>query len=233
MRRHAWCAVLVVTLLLPQRLRAQDDRPAVNDAQLWLQGLALLPIGDAWTIHAEAQPRWNDDISQRDQLILRGAIGRRVSARITLWGGYAYNPRWVDDERLDEQRTWQQLSATFPNMGKWASSLRVRQEQRYLADWGDASHRLRVMGRFVRPIGASVWSLALWDEYLVTLDETSGGPNQGFDQNRVFAGVLRKLSEDVTFEGGYLWQLQPSTASRGTRHGHTAFLWLTYAPPRK
>jgi hypothetical protein len=232
-RSLTWCTVVLVALLVPRAVRAQEAVPTVQDTQLWVQLLGLLPVGDAWTVHAEAQFRWNDDVSHHDQDIFRGAVGRRINAFVTLWGGYAYTPRWSGGTRFDEQRTWEQASLTFPTVGKWASSLRIRQEQRYLADWGDTSHRLRLLGRVVRPIGASPWSVALWDEYMVTLDETEGGPSQGFDQNRVFAGVLRKLSADVTFEGGYLWQLQPSNATRGTRHGHTAFVWLTYAPPRK
>lgn len=220
-------------LLAPVGARAQVAQPSVQDTQLWVQLLALAPVGDAWTVHVESQTRWHEDLANLDQTIVRGAIGRQISRRVTLWGGYAYTPRWSGGDRLDEQRTWEQASITFPTAGKWAPSLRLRQEQRYLDNWGDASHRFRAMGRVVRPLGGSKWSLALWDEYMVTLDDTPNGPRQGFDQNRLFAGAFRKLSRDVTFEGGYVWQLHPSNASRGTRHGHTIFLWLTYAPPRR
>jgi hypothetical protein len=192
--------------------------------------LAQVPVRPAWLVHAEVQPRWNDDISQKDQLLLRGAIGRRLGPRVSVWAGYGYFPRWTDDGRLDEQRTWQQLSASFPRMGKWAPSIRVRPEQRYLDSWGDTSHRLRALGRLVRPIGASPWSLAVWDEYFVTLDDTANGPARGFDQNRLFGTVVRTLSAAVSVEAGYMWQLQPSTPTRGTRHGHTLFTWVTYAP---
>jgi hypothetical protein len=229
-----WQSLIVgLALLVPQGVRAQTSLPAVHDTQLWLQGLALVPVGEHWTLHGEIQPRWNEDLSHFDQGILRGAIGRRVGSRVTLWGGYAYTPRWIGGDRLDEQRTWEQASITLPAAGKWAPSLRLRQEQRFLEEWGDASHRFRAMARIVRPLGASGWSLALWDEYMVTLDDTVGGPRQGFDQNRVFAGALRKLTAEVSLEGGYIWQYLPSNAVRGVRHGHTAFVWVTFAPPRR
>ena len=198
-----------------------------------MQFLTLVPVGDHWTVHGEAQARWSEDLTQYDQTLLRGAVGRRLNSRVTLWGGYAYAPRVTPGDRLDEQRLWEQASITLPGAGKWAPSLRLRQEQRFLAEWGDASHRFRALGRVVRPLGASGWSLALWDEYMITLDDTLDGPRQGFDQNRVFAGVLRKLTTQVSLEGGYLWQLLPSNASRGVRHGHTALIWVTYAPPRR
>jgi hypothetical protein len=193
--------------------------------------LGQIPVGDAWIVHAEAQPRWNEDVSQRDQLLLRGALGRRLGPRLSVWGGYGYIPRWASGDLLHEQRLWQQVSATLPPVGRWMPSLRLRQEQRFLEQWGDTSHRFRALGRLVRPIGASPWSVAVWDEYFVTLDDTSRGPAQGFDQNRLFLTALRRLSPSITFEGGYLWQVVPANQARGTRHGHSVFTWLNWTPP--
>lgn len=227
--------VLAAVLLLAHARSAvaQEAAPdAVHDAQAWGIVLALLPLGDAWTAHAEFQPRWNDDVARKDQFIYRGALGRHLSPRVSVWGGYAYAPRWNGGPRQDEQRIWEQLSASFPKAGAWAPSIRIRMEHRLLDEWDDASHRLRMMGRFVRPLGASPWSAVLWNEYMVNFDDTGGGPGQGFDQNRLFVGALRKVAADVTFEGGYMWQLQPATSARGRRHGHTALVWVTWAPPR-
>lgn len=195
--------------------------------------LGQIPVGDEWVVHAEAQPRWFEDISQRDQLLLRGGLGRRLGSRVIVWAGYGYIPRWTSGDVLHEQRLWQQLSATLPRLGQWTPSIRLRPEQRFLDEWGDTSHRFRALGRLVRPIGASPWSVAVWDEYFVTLDDTVGGPTRGFDQNRLFLTALRKLAPAVTLEAGYMWHLQPETSARGTRHGHTVFTWITWAPPVK
>ena len=232
MRSATALLVLLLAVIAPWPAVAQSDPPAVNDAQAWLLLLGLFPVGEQWTIQAEVQPRWNDDLTDLDQVIVRGSVGRHFGRRVTVWGGYAYIPRWSDDSRFDEQRAWQQLNVAWAPISRWSSSIRVRAEQRFLDEWGDSSHRLRGMGRVVRPLGASPWSLALWDEYFVNLDDTPGGPAQGFDQNRLFATLLRKLSADVTLEAGYAWQVQPSTASRGVRHGHTLFAWFTYARHR-
>src|SRR6478609_9656307 len=104
--------------------------PAVQDLQAWVLLLAQIPVGDRWLMHAEAQPRFNDDISQKDQLLLRGGIGRRLGRRVTGWAGYAYVPKWNGGPVTHEQRTWEQLNATLPKLGKWAPSMRFRQEQR-------------------------------------------------------------------------------------------------------
>lgn len=221
--------VAVMTLAWAMTARAQST-PAVQDVQAWLLLLGQVPVGDHWLVHAEVQPRLNDDVSQFDQLLLRGGVGRRLSRRVTLWGGYAYTPKWNGAPVTHEQRIWEQLSATLPKLGKWTPSLRLRQEQRFLEQWGDSSHRFRALGRMVHPIGASPWSIALWDEYFVTFDETPNGPRQGFDQNRISATTLRKISPSTTLEFGYMWQHVAATAPRPDRNGHTIFTSLTYAP---
>lgn len=206
--------------------------PTAHDAQVWLQFVGVLPAGSQWLVHAEVQPRWNGDVSRQDQVILRGAVGRRLGRRATVWAGYGYMPRWqVDGAIAHEQRSWQQLSLTLPVAGRWSTSVRLRPEQRFLDAWGDASHRFRAMARGVRTIGATRWSFAASNEFFVTLDETVGGPAQGFDQNRVFSGLMYRFSRASTLEGGYLWQLLPRAASAARRHNHTMFVWFNYAPP--
>ena len=229
-RRGLWVALLWFVLAWPAGIRAQES---LHDTQLWLFLLGQIPVGKDWLVHAEVQPRWNDDISRQDQVLLRGGLGRRLGPRVTVWGGYAYTPRHGTESWTHEQRTWEQFNANLPSLGRWSPSIRFRQEQRFLDAWSDASHRFRAMGRLVRPLGSSGWSIAASDEYFVTLDHTGGGPRQGFDQNRVFSGVLRRLGTDVTFETGYTWQMLPKNATTPTRHNHIWLVWFTYAPPRR
>jgi hypothetical protein len=227
-------AGFIAAVLTLGAVAAHAQSPAtVHDTQFWLLLLGQIPVGDKYVVHLEAQPRWKNDMQDKDQLLLRAALGRRLGPRVTVWGGYGYIPRWSGDTVFHEQRIWEQVSSTFPKVGKWAPSIRLRQEQRFLEQWGDTSHRFRALGRLVRPIGASPWSVAVWDEWFYTLDETVGGPRQGYDQNRFFVTVLRKMSPSVTLEGGYLWQNVPGTATKAERQGHTLFTWFTYAPPVK
>jgi hypothetical protein len=225
--RFATALCCFVLLAWPTRVRAQS---AAHDTQLWLLLLGQLRVGEQWLVHAEAQPRWNDDISRSDQVLLRGAIGRRLGTRASVWAGYAYTPRQASDDWTHEQRLWQQLSVAFPRAGRWTPSIRIRPEQRLLESWGDASYRLRALGRLVRPLGASPWSIAASDEYFVTLDDTEDGPRRGFDQNRVFIGMLRRLSSEATIETGYLWQWLPESTTQPQRHNHTVLVWLAWTP---
>lgn len=219
-------ATCVAQLVSPSSALAQSA-PAVHDTQLWTQVVATVSLSDTWLTHHEVQSRWSEDLHGHDQLIIRNAIGRRLSRRVTLWGGHAWTPRTLDAGWAHEQRIWEQLSATFPAIGEWTPSIRIRQEQRFLDSWGDTSHRLRVMGRAVRPVDAGkLWSIVAWNEVMFTLDETPNGPARGLDQNRVFAGVLRKLSNHAGLESGYLWRTSDPAGPVPRRHDHVLFAWL-------
>ncbi|MCC7179306.1 MAG: DUF2490 domain-containing protein [Acidobacteria bacterium] len=213
-----WMAVLA----LPAVAAAQGS----VDAQLWAQVVATVRVSEHWRLHLEEQPRWHQDMSESFQVITRAAVGRQLHERATLWGGYAWVAKPPGPGVTHEHRIWQQLSATFPVAGQWTPSLRVRLEQRFQDGWSDSSHRLRTMGRAVRPLNDSrSWSLATWNELLVTFDETGGGPWQGVDQNRLFAGLLRQLNAKTGLEFGYIWNTSKAPASERS-HAHVAFVWL-------
>ena len=274
----ARCVLALASLITVTPSSEAQSVPAAHDAQAWVQFVGVLPVGSQWLVHTEVQPRGNADLSRRDQVILRGGVGRRdpargpgidrvdrmgpgrerkvhgprgcrlrhaegrarghphlrVGTRATVWAGYGYMPKWqAAGDLAHEQRSWQQLSLTLPAVGKWRPSLRVRPEQRFVDAWADRSHRVRAMARIVRPVGVTRWSLAWSNEYFVTLDGTVDGPARGFDQNRVFGGMNYRFSRASTVEGGYLWQLLPSTASAARRHNHTMFVWFNSAPPAR
>jgi hypothetical protein len=212
----------MLVLALPAAAAAQDS----VDAQLWTQVLATVRVSEHWRLHLEEWPRFSADASGPFQVITRAAVGRQMHPRATLWGGYAWVAKPPGPGITHEHRIWQQLSATLPAAGQWTPSLRLRLEQRFQDGWSDSSHRLRTMGRFVRPLNDSrSWSLATWDELFVTFDDTDSGPWQGVDQNRLFAGVLRQLNPKTGLEFGYLWTTSKAPEAERT-HAHVAFVWL-------
>src|SRR5262245_48435816 len=197
------------------------------DVALWTLGLATVRLSENYRLHLEEQARFNNNISDLDQNILRGALGRKVHERFTVWGGYAWVARFAGERTRHEQRIWEQLSVTLPDAGAWKPSLRLRLEQRFLDGWDGSSVRLRTMARGVRPLDEQgTWSIAAWDELMFTLDETTGGPAQGFDQNRLFGGVLRKLSPRAGVEFGYMWQAVNQPGALPTTNTHIVFVWL-------
>jgi hypothetical protein len=216
------CYATLVLFCLPAASLAQVQ----SDTQQWTLLLATLRPTADWRLHLELQPRFGDDVSALDQMLTRWAVGRQISPRASVWGGHAWVANIRATGNIHEQRLWQQVSVALPSAGAWTPSLRIRLEQRFVEQWADSSHRVRALGRLVRPLdGEGRWSLAVWDELFVTLDETQAGPPQGVDRNRLFGGVRRRLAPQASVELGYLWQAaRPRVGPR--QDAHAAFVWL-------
>jgi hypothetical protein len=175
------------------------------DSQLWLQAVATVNLSDDWRLHLEEQPRWDDDATQQFQVITRLAVGRRVTTRMSLWAGHAWVHKMRDGQTVLENRLWQQLLTTLPGAGGWAPTLRVRTEQRFQDGWDGTSHRVRVMGRGARALGAeSPWSAVIWGESFFAFNDTDGGPPKGWDQHRLFGGVNHRFGPRANLDAGYL-----------------------------
>jgi hypothetical protein len=193
---------------------AQTD----GDRHLWVQAVAVGASGP-WRAHVEVQPRWFEDVTAPFQMLVRTAAGRQVSPSVSIWAGHGWIAKPPGPGVKHEQRLWQQVSASLPKAGTWTLSVRWRQEQRWQDGWDGASHRTRLMLRAVRPLARPRWSAVLWDEGMVAWNATGAGPVKGFDQNRLFGGVSRRLSPHLTVEGGYLWfALRPAPGVRVDSH---------------
>lgn len=217
---------LVPTLLLLLASSRAASAQDTTDVHLWLQAIATVRLPGDWRLHLEEQPRWHRNVSEPFQILTRTGLGRRVSDRLTLWVGHAWVAKPPGPGVRHEQRVWEQASITLPTRGGWTPSLRLRVEQRRQSGWADTSHRVRLMARGVRPLTRDGrWAVAAFDEAFVTLDRTANGPVRGFDQNRLFGGVIRRLHPQATVELGYMWVATRQAA--GARHdAHLPFAWL-------
>lgn len=185
----------------------------VEDFHTWGAVVATGTLGAADSplrFWAEGQGRFNDDSSRRNQGLLRVAGGYEIAPRTVLWAGYGYfttDPVGVADD-IVEHRIWQQLTwrAAQPLAGITLST-RSRLEQRMIESAEETGWRARQLVKLTYPLGAGerVY-LALWDEVFVNLDDTDWGADDGFDQNRAFAGIGLKLAPHLRTEVGYMNQ---------------------------
>lgn len=215
--------LLFVLLLLLLPLGTPATAQDTVDVQLWTQAVAIVGVSENWRLHLEEQPRWNNDISQTFQVITRTGIGRRVNDRLTLWAGHGWIAKPLPGRIAHEQRLWQQASISFPAK-TWTPALRFRQEQRWQGEWGDVSHRLRVMGRVVSAPAPARWAAVFSNEVMVNFDETPSGPVRGFDQNRLFGGGLYRMTPRHWIEFGALWVASDTGAT--SRHDYVPFIGL-------
>lgn len=203
----------------------------MDDAHLWVQFLAIGQVPGGWRTHIEVQPRVMNNVSELGLTLIRTAIGRQIAPRVSLWAGHAWVPRTLGPGIQHEQRIWEQLLVNGPAAGAWTTTGRFRLEQRWLAGWADTSHRFRALVRAQRRFGASAWSLAAYDEAMFTIDRTAPGPLRGYDRNRVYLGLVRRLSTVLAIEGGYIWENSRVNASQG-RNDHVAIAVINLAAPR-
>lgn len=180
-----------------------------EDEQLWINLTAMGSVSGKLVYFAEVQPRIGDGVSQLDQLLLRGAIGWKLSPSLTAYQGYAHIVLPVDGGRdVNEERSFQQLSWT---MGKpWGGELssRTRLEQRWRSDGADMGWRLREMLRYEKPLkpGSDAVNALIYGEAFIALNSTDWGAKGGFDQLRSFIGAELGLGGASTAEIGYLNQ---------------------------
>ncbi|TZG28004.1 DUF2490 domain-containing protein [Sphingomonas montanisoli] len=199
-----------------------------QEEQVWINFTAMGSLKGDLVYFAEIQPRLNGDAGPIDQLLMRPAIGWKLSPALTIYQGYAHVevPREGRGDR-NEERSFQQLSWSIGTVGKIELSSRTRLEQRFVSDGRDTGWRLRQFVRAETPLGASKSGPAAlgWMEGFVALNDTDWGARKGFDQFRTFAGMEIPLAGRSTVEIGYLNQVINQTAGN-TRINHVASITL-------
>ncbi len=178
---------------------------ASDDFQIWSPVYLTYSYTDKIQGWYEVQPRFGDNASQVNQLLLRTALGYRVTTHLSLWQGYAwtpsFEPTFVSENRIYQQVVYAQSYRLVDVMS------RTRLEQRWIRHVPGTAVRFRTLLRGRFPLDeARVWGLVTQNEIFFNLNSPTNGPNGGFDQNRFFVGLNKKINEHLSVDGGY--QLQ-------------------------
>jgi hypothetical protein len=202
-------SILVLSALLaglPLALPAHAE--ARHDEQVWLQAIAQGPVTGDIVYFAEVQSRFGNGASQLSQMLIRPAIGAKLSERVSVYQGYG-NVRTpiAGGGETREHRSFQQVNWSLGRPGDVSLSSRTRLEQRWLSNGGDVGWRLREMVRGAVPLGSDgKVALLAWGEVFVALNDTDWGARGGLDRLRGFAGLELPMSGKSTVEVGYLNQ---------------------------
>lgn len=195
----AW-VFLIFSVALPQRVSAGS-----HDFQIWTPVYLTVNFSDKIQGWYEAQPRFGDDASQVNQLLLRTALGYRVADHWSIWQGYAWTPN-IEPKFKTENRIYQQLLyiQKFPALKIMS---RTRLEQRWIKDVSGTAVRFRTLLRGQVPLGdQGRWSIVGQDEIFFNLNSPTNGPDSGLDQNRLFVGINRVMNEHLNVDAGYQFQ---------------------------
>lgn len=216
---------------------AGEARAGEVDVQHWhnlfAQGRLVLPGSTSSPetspalFYVEMQPRLSVLQTKPERVLFRAALGWEVARGLTLWGGVGAIP--VFDAPFwsaGEVRLWQQLMYV-DRLGPVQLLYRGRLEQRAFEGAVEPSLRARAMVRAVvdLPVGDGAWAVVAFDEAFVGV----AGPVErlGFDQNRLFVGVLHRFAPWLSVEGGYLWVQVGDPAASTSRTLHTALVQTT------
>ncbi len=175
---------------------------------LWTMSLTRLTFSEHWRGFVDIQPRFtiNDiaggDNGRLDMLLMRGAVGYQLTKNIGLYQGYANIPTY--DPKKAEHRSFQELFIKQP-LRKGVFAHRLRFEQRDLDGVDETAYRFRYFARLVYPLNN--WhpklSLAVNEEVFINLNDADGGPQSGFNQNRLFMGLNYRVNPNLAYEFGY------------------------------
>lgn len=197
-----------------------------HDGAVWVNVTAMGPIEKDLVYFAEIQPRVTENASHLGQLLLRGAIGVKLSPAMTLYQGYAHieEPGFRNARDRNEERSFQQLNWSLHKQGRSDFSSRTRFEQRWRSDASGMALRLREMLRYEHALGNGTRRPGLLGYAEAFVGVRNGGwAEDGFDQLRSFVGVALPVAGKTTVEAGYLNQLRDAAGGRANM-AHVASL---------
>lgn len=196
---------VVFLLLAGVRITCAEPNP-IHDFRIWAPVYLTVPLGESMKGYMEANPRFSDNASTIDQLLVRPALGYQVTPTISLWQGYAwitnYEPGFSQEHRLFQQLIYARKFSDFKIFS------RSRLEERWIDDAIGTSLRARTMLRGDIPLPVfPALSLAAYDEIFVNLNSIRQGPESGFDQNRTFVGFNYQFTSQLNMDLGYQLQI--------------------------
>jgi hypothetical protein len=183
-----------------------------QDFRLWSPVYLFVPLSKSFIGYMEVNPRFGGDVSELNQLLLRPAIGYKLTDHLSIWQGYAwignYQPRFADEHRVFQQLVY---SRKFPSVKILSRS---RLEERIIDNADGTAVRVRTLLRADFPLpDLPDWAIVVFDEVFVNLNTVGRGPEGGLDQNRFFLGLNRRFTEQVNMDLGYQMQAQNNSRS--------------------
>ena len=194
---------LFLVMAAGNRLEAQET--GEDQWGAWYQYFGMNRVSDRLSIHTEAQFRYYETLSNFNQMLLRTGLNYHVNEKAIATLGYAYidtDPTFSDSEDLlndiREHRIFQQF-LLYNTVWEFRFEHRYRLEQRFLDFEGvsDTQHRARYRLQVTLPL-TDTFFLNFYDEVFINLQD------EPFDQNRLYAALGVRITENSSLQVGYL-----------------------------
>ena len=176
-----------------------------RDDRVWLTYQADYNLSPQIKAMIQIQPYWRNEGSHRDQITIRPGLYYQISNSVYIGGGYAYNLGFNNsNQHTHEQRLWEDIGVTLLENSSYKIQERTRFEHRQFEHQGEMSTGLRQLVKMSFQL-SPIYSAIISDEAYFNLNKTAQ-VQSGFDQNRLFLGIGRKVFGATSIELGYLNQ---------------------------
>lgn len=184
----------------------------------------------SWTYMLEPQLRLIHQPDAYEQTLVNMGVAQTVLPNLQLWIGQTYSnfaaqnniAEDISGNDLNEYRIWQQILWTVPEKNL---IFKARLEERYSFENNPWSIRFRERSYWTVPL-TDYYSVVLSDEFFVNLNQVAWVVTKTFDQNRFFAGILKKFSDHTSVSLSYLNQYLSRTPIE-VNHGVVLNIYYT------
>lgn len=181
-----------------------------HHTKLWNTAVFVGPLFKNSKIkyYFEPQLRFIDNRYKFEEAFIFLGIGYQTTSDLTLFlGGAEVISKRSTGENVYENRIWQQANWDVVKRKSFNLLSRTRLEERKRNSESQWAVRLRerMMARI--PLkNCEKHSLVLFDEVFFNINHPRWVSNKFFSQNRAFFGIGTKISEQISFDIGYLNQ---------------------------
>jgi hypothetical protein len=189
-------------------LRAQQT--GEEELGAWFMYFGMNRLAERWSLHTEAQWRFYEVDRNFNQLLLRTGMNYHIDKGVIATLGYAYidtDPTFEDippqgvpfaGNQISENRIFQQFILTN-KVWEFNFEHRYRLEQRFINYQGekDTRHRVRYRLQLTLPL-TDTFFINFYDEIFINLQDNL------FDQNRLYAALGVRITENSSIQIGYL-----------------------------
>jgi hypothetical protein len=203
--------LLVLTMfLLGMHGQVRAQQTGEEELGAWYMYFGMNRFADRWSLHTEAQWRFYEVDRNFNQLLLRTGINYHISEKAIATAGYAYidtDPTFEDvppqdiafaGNQISENRIFEQF-ILMNEVWEFRFEHRYRFEQRFINDNGENAtrHRARYRLQMTLPL-TNTFFINVYDEIFLNLQD------EVFDQNRLYAALGVRITENSSIQIGYL-----------------------------
>ena len=195
---------------------AGPTRAAAEDGGLWATLGIKGPATERLFSDLITQLRYTEDISRLERIVVRPSLGLRFTTMFSGAIGYDAHIIRFPTAKL-EQRVWQQLAFNH-GVSDTTLQYRFRLEERFIENVSGIALTGRFLLQATAPISVADLNLVGSNELFLNFNSLDNGPQQGFDQNRLYIGFSRKLATRLGIALGYQNQYINKTGEDPMNH---------------